>query len=871
MSVINISNCKKCNLSKRPIHTNIVLGEGNPRSTIMLVGEAPGQTEALTGRPFVGKAGEALNELLSLSGLNREDLYITNVCKCWPYKKKETGKRAKPAIQYSISTEDMFQILEKNNIEETKDKVIDYGDKTNREPEKDEIRACIKYLEEEIESVKPKVIIPLGSTALHALTGKKEKITDRRGVPSLYGKTGSSSLYNKERIYIVPTLHPSFIQRNGGVWRSTEGGRSLTVIALQVLEDLKYAKNLAEDQISFKPHRYLCVDSREKVNKVINIIKKKRRFAFDIETTGLELWDKILGVGVAVDIGIAAYFPFLTSSVLEKNLTNFWEDKDITREEVISKLKEVFEDSTIYKSAHNAKFDMRGLLSNFGINTKGLFWDSMCGSYMKNENAKQELDILKNQYIDLLGYSDKWKIETKNGTKPYLASLTTIYNYCCGDCDATYRLTKDQIGIAKEQKFISKFMSSFYVPLMEFTSDFEYWGVKYDKEKARMLSKTFLKKEEELRKQIIEYANCGEFNPGSDQDLIKVFAILGLTHPKRSEKTGQPCMDADVMKDLSDHHIVPKLILERRHYEKMRSTYMEKYVERADKDSESRVHIPFNPIGAKTGRPSSRGLMNIPKDSTVKNLFIPEEGYIFVQGDLSQAEVRCFAHYANEDVLRDAFAIEGVDIHSMAAAEIAKIPYDEFVIKREDGDEKLDKLRSAAKSVIFGILYGRGAASIAKQNNWNKEQAVEFINNFFKKFPKCKEFIDATHELVHKTGEVVNIFGRVRRLPAIFSKDQEAVAYAERQSVNSIIQSTASDITIYALIKIHEHFKKQSIPAKIVLTVYDSIIAETREDYIDYVSNYMQEAMEFIPHPEFTVKLKADIEFFSKWGEKLVV
>ena len=194
---------------------------------------------------------------------------------------------------------------------------------------------------------------------------------------------------------------------------------------------------------------------------------------------------------------------------------------------------------------------------------------------------------------------------------------------------------------------------------------------------------------------------------------------------------------------------------------------MDSFIKEAKTDG--RLHLSTNPMGTVTGRPSSEGLMNIPREKKIKSLFIAPAGYKLVSADLSQAEVRCFAHYAKEQVLRNAFAVEGIDVHCMVAAEVNGIPFEQFMTEYNAGSPRYKAMRQAAKGTVFGLLYGRGPRSIAEEYGMTLEEATAFMNSFFGKFPNCKKWIDETHTLVHNTGQVVNLFGRIRRIPAIFS------------------------------------------------------------------------------------------------------
>jgi DNA polymerase-1 len=818
-----------------------VLGKGNPKADIMLVGEAPGMTEAYTGQPFVGNSGKCLDNILELAGLKRSDIYITNVCKCWPCE-GEVKKDDTPTLLWG---------------EETNSSPKQSG-YTNRKPTPKEMKACFKYLSEEIDLVKPKVIIPLGSTALNALEVKKQKITDRVGLPSLY----PHSNFHTNRIYMIPTYHPSYVLRNGGV--NTKFG--LSVIAKEVVSHIKKAVDLSNDNILFIEHQYRVVDNREKLEKVLSLIKERKVMTFDVETSGVNWKDYVLGLGIGLDEGVSCYIPFFVKPLMSTNLVPFWDDKDISRETVIDLIRPILEDKHIKKSAHNSHFDTVMIRKDLKIKVNGLSWDSMCSAYLINENTSNALDVLKNNYIDLLGYSERWKKETNSGSNSTNASLQTISDYCCGDCDATYRLTKDHYN-----KFLSdpermKFMTNFYVPLMEFCEDFEYYGVKYNRLLAEKMITEYTERSKKIEKDIYQHANI-KFNVASAPEVAKVlFKHLGLTSNKNTD-TGKVSTDNEVLGELGNKHIVPKLILDHRHLKKMSSTYLENPLRNIDKND--RVHMSIRPVGTKTGRPSSKGLMNIPRESDIKKMYIAEEGNYLIQSDLSQAEVRCFAHYANDKTLKSAFDSDEIDVHSLVASEVNNIPYDTFIHKLNILEDPIVKgMRQAAKGTVFGLLYGRGAKSIAMEYNIPIKEAEDFMNAFFGRFPNCKKWILDTHEYVKKQGYVKNIFGRTRYLPGIFSFDSDIKAKSERQSVNSIIQSTASDITILALIRIHKHLKENNIPGKIVLTVYDSIITETRNDYVDYVSNLMVDTMECSPHKDFSVKMKADIDIYKEWGIK---
>jgi len=663
--LLNIPACTRCRLGIEVLPNHqLVVGEGNTHAEIMIIGEAPNENAAISGKAFRGGEGDTLKELLRLSGIDPNSVYVTYACKCRSWK---------------------WQEAEKNRGER---RIV------NCQPERDEVKACSLYLQQEIRQIRPKVIIALGSGALSALEGRVCKITERRGITSIY--KGIKDKTN--RTYIMPTLQPSYINMNGGV-RTHMG---MTDIANQVVDDLKYAANMRNNPELFKEHRYITVDSREKLNKVIAVIKNRKVCAFDIETTGLDFNDRILGVGFSPEIGTACYIPFLVRPDLGSGLVEYWADKDITRDEVVAGLAIILEDPDIMKIAHNAKFDMRCLRKQLGITVKGLRWDTMSGAYLIDENSSHKLKELKNRFIDLLGYEDQWNSETQGGENSEKASFETIVNYCCGDCDATYRLAMEQQKLFNKNPTFMWFMQNFYVPLHHIITDMEYHGVLYDVARAIPMSEEYRLKAEAVKKEAAQYAGCN-FDPESPQQVQKIlFSVLGLKHDKLT-KTKMQAVDKKVLTDLADKHPVPRLIIEYRHINKMRSTYIEGF--RQSVDENNRLHISINPIGTVTGRMSSEGLMNIPREEGIKSLIIAPPGHKLVCADLSQAEVRCFAHYANEDVLRSAYAGNKIDVHCLVAAEVLNIPFDEFMAGYEIEQAnktggKYSDMRQAAKGCL---------------------------------------------------------------------------------------------------------------------------------------------------------------------------
>lgn len=822
MSVVNVSSCVKCSGDiNRKIYTDKkVLGFGSPTASIMIVGESPGQNDYLGGRPFLGREGQCLNKLLEISGIDTSAVYMSNLVKC---------------------------------------RTVHKDSNNNRSPEPIEIKNCVDFLLQEIEIVKPRVIITLGSVPLQILTtNKTAKINKIKGVVSIHS--------NKES-YILPTFDMGYILKNGGVLNNFT--QKLSSVASEVVSHLNKAKELANNSKAFIDKKYVLVDCPEKLSEMQSEVYRSKKIAFDIESTGeteegsgLDINCKILGIGFGVGEGHAYYVPLVVKEPVGFGLVDFWKGWEGGNGIPLKVIKTILEDKSIAKTAHNSKYDISRLKYTQGIKTSNLIWDTQCASYLKDENSSHRLKDLKNVYIDLISYEKKWNKITNKGKNTEKADINIIKDYCCGDVDATWRLTRDQIQEFKKLPHLMKFMKDYYVPLMEFVADFECTGVTYDIKTANKIKNKYKDKVVEIEKNI--WINSGgiKFDISSPEQVGKVLYGKLKLPPGRKTKKGYATDKAELGR-LSKLHIVPALIQEHRHAQKMASTYIDRPLKECD--GNNRYHISLNPTGTVSGRFSS-DLQNVPRIKDIKKLFIAPEGYKLVQADLSQAEVRCFAHYANEEVLQKAFDSESIDVHCLVASEIMGVLYEEFAHLYESKDPKYEEMRSSAKATTFGLLYGRGPASIAAEQGKSTAEAQDFIYRFFNRFKKCKEWIDNTHTKVMKTGQVNNIFGRIRRLPGVFSRDNELISRCKRQSVNSIIQSTAADITNLSLIRIHRELKRHELPAKIVMSVHDSIIPEVRNDYVENVSKLMVDIMESKPTPNFKVKMRADVDIYQKWG-----
>jgi len=358
------------------------------------------------------------------------------------------------------------------------------------------------------------------------------------------------------------------------------------------------------------------------------------------------------------------------------------------------------------------------------------------------------------------------------------------------------------------------------------------------------------------------YGKPVEFNmnsPAHLRTLLYDALVVSTVGAKKTGKADNLSTDHEVLEQHADKPGID-LLLQNRKIQKLHKTYVKGMLNKAQMEDDKRIHTNFNQHVTVTGRLSSSepNLQNIPReDKDVKRAFSPQEDdWVIVQMDYAQAEFRMWCQLSeDEDMKHDIHG--GLDIHYQTASDFWGIPKDQ-VTKAQ---------RSAAKFVVFGLMYGRGAASVAKQVGITAEEAESIKNMFFGRYPKAARWLDKTKRNVERTEFVPGFFGRIRRLPHASSMDTEKAAEAKRQAVNSPIQGSAADITGIALIRIHQKLRETGLNkfARLTLTVHDSIILEVKLSHVKEVVELCQTCMTS-QIPAMNVKMEADTEIGFTWG-----
>lgn len=498
-------------------------------------------------------------------------------------------------------------------------------------------------------------------------------------------------------------------------------------------------------------------------------------------------------------------------------------------------LKEIFENEKLKKNSHNVKNAITAL-RKIGIEFKGLRFDSSIGAYLLDSSkGKYALETLINEY---LGEDPKGQgIELQIKLTSYMEKLCVVL--------------KNKI----EEIGMGQLMYEVEMPLAEVLSSMEALGFKVNSQMLDELSVRFKREIEGSEKEIFELAE-ENFNINSPKQLGKIlFEKLDLPVIKKT-KTGYST-NAEVLEKLSDKHPIIDKITYYRQLTKLYSTYIEGLKNVIDEDGS--IHSSFNQTVTTTGRLSSTepNLQNIPikyeMGREIRKVFIPRENEdILLSADYSQIELRVLAHMAGDENMISAFK-EHSDIHTKTASEVFKVPLDEVT----------SIMRSRAKAVNFGIVYGISDFSLAQDLKITKKEAKEYMDIYFERYPKIKKYLEETTETAKDKGFVTTILNRRRFIPEISSSNKIVKALGERLAMNAPIQGSAADIIKLAMVNVYKEIEKRKLKSKLILQVHDELIVNVVKDELDEVKNVVKKEMEKVL--TLSVPLEVDINIGSTW------
>ena len=599
---------------------------------------------------------------------------------------------------------------------------------------------------------------------------------------------------------------------------------------------------------------YKSILNEKDLEKLIKTLNEKLVIAVDTETSSLNpLEADLIGISFSYAPNKAFYIP-----VDHKNI------KGLKKEVVIKKIKPILEDPSIKKIGQNMKYDYI-ILRNNGIEIEPVE-DTMLLSYTLDAgNNRHNMDTLSELHLGHKTISYKQVVGT--GKKQLNFSdinLEDATKYAAEDADVTLRLYNLLLDRVNNEK-LNNIYDIFEKPMIKLLSKLEMNGIKVDSTYLKNLSKKFEVRLKKMEKEIYKISGK-EFNIGSPKQLGEViYNELKIAKLKKTKK-GSLATSAKILEDLAlTGHKFPNLILEWRQVSKLKSTYTDALQGHVNKKTK-RVHTSFLLAATNTGRLASSdpNLQNIPIKTTdgkeIRKAFIAEKNNVLISADYNQIEMRILADMADVKELKKAFK-ENQDIHSLTASQVFGMPINKVN----------DDYRRKAKAINFGIIYGITQYGLAKQIAVSNQEALDFINAYFKKFPEIKEYMNSTIKTCRKQGYVTNIFGRRIHLRGINDKNFSVRSFQERAAINAPIQGSAADIIRLAMIKLDkilEEEKKNKV--KMLLQIHDELIFECLKKDEDKVKKIIKETMVSVStsdHHMFSIPLEVSINSGINWGE----
>lgn len=615
-----------------------------------------------------------------------------------------------------------------------------------------------------------------------------------------------------------------------------EAEQELLLTYFKDLEFKSWVEELLSDEVETVPTApdvetdYQVITEQADFEQWIERLKKADIFAFDTETTSLNYMQaRVVGVSFAVEPYCAAYVPF--------GHDYLGAPSQLSEEVVWAALKPILEDSNRAKVGQNLKYD-RSVLANHGIELGGIEHDTMLESYVADSTAtRHDMNSLALKYLgiktihfeDIAGKGAKQL--SFNQIKPEEAGP-----YAAEDADITLQLHRALLPKIDAEPPLLGVYRDIEMPLVPVLSRIERQGALVSRDLLNQQSHELGVRIDALEKEAHELAGQ-PFNLGSPKQLGEVlFEKLELPVIKKTPK-GKPSTAEEVLVELALDYPLPKLLLEHRSLSKLKSTYTDKLPEMIDPDT-GRIHTSYHQAVTATGRLSSSdpNLQNIPIRSAegrrIRQAFVAPPGRLIVAADYSQIELRIMAHLSEDSGLLEAFS-KGLDVHSATAAEVFGVNLDEVSSEQ----------RRKAKAINFGLIYGMSAFGLGKQLHVGRNEAQEYIDRYFERYPGVQAYMDNTRALAAEQGYVETLFGRRLYLPEINARNKMRVQAAERTAINAPMQGTAADIIKRAMVTVDDWLQNSDVDACVIMQVHDELVLEVAEQHLDEVKTKVCDLM----------------------------
>lgn len=804
MPLKNDPGCTLCKLHKTA-NTVCLLSRDQP-SDVMIIGEAPGAQEDETGVPFVGRSGRLLDASLAEAGIKREDAFVANAVSCRPPE--------------------------------------------NKTPTKAQIRSCQVWLQKQIDYCKPKFVLLLGNTPLQSITGAPG-IKAQRGKP-----------FEKDGILYMPTYHPAFVLRD---------------IAAKpaFMADLRaFARIIERGEVpreeSLRPH---VVRNSRDVDKMLEAMEGD--VSFDIETTCLYPWQKYDEKGQPKPARINMIGFGTSSGEFSLPMPNMpecpWSDEAI--DDIIYRITKKIESGKVRLITHNGKFDFLWMLVHYGVEWyRFVSFDTMLAHYLLDENDRHGLKYLAMKF---LGAPD-WDMDKES--KQANNDLDKLVLYHAHDLYYTRELKRVFLRMLRKDEWVLRVFRKIMMPCVELFVEVEFDGVHVNVNKMDDAERFLRDAKATAEKNLSKW---GDINWGSANQLRKLlFDTLDIPVVEVT-KTGTASTSESVLKRI-DHECVGDL-LKFREAKQQLSFFIDGWKPflhwKYEKGVwEAYLHPSFKLHGTVTGRLSCENpnLQQVPRDERIRSLIGAPDGWTLVECDLSQIELRIAAELANERRMIHAF-LNDIDVHWLTAiSEISRsgalkelvidtartwkqdktIRYAEAIEALlemgPDAAAEINKewkeYRKKAKAVNFGYLYGmwwkkfkiyaRDSYGVTIDDKQAQDSRISFFENY-SDYPKWHE---RQRKFARRNGFVRSLSGRKRRLPAaMLAEDTPARGAAERQAINSPVQSFANELNLMAALQLRKEFGRHVV--RICGTVHDAILLRVKDSHVSKVTRRLLEIM----------------------------
>ena len=593
-------------------------------------------------------------------------------------------------------------------------------------------------------------------------------------------------------------------------------------------------------------HKYHLVNDENQIEELIKLLNDNDVFAFDTETTGLDIYSSsLVGMSFSVKVHEAYYIPLPTDKEQCKLLLN--------------KFLPIFSNEEKTIIGHNIKFDL-SILARYDIQIKNNLWDTMIAHYLIDPEQNHGMDYLSDVFLDYTTIAIEELIgKGRNQISMRDVAVEKVKEYAAEDADITLQLYEKFKPVITEKKLEGLF-HVIEMPLVNVLAKMESNGVKIDIEGLRQISEEQSKEIREIENNIYEMAGTS-FNIGSPKQLGEIlFEKLNIKAPAKKTKTGQYPTGEDILQKIVNENPIVKNILDYRSLTKLKSTYVDALPSLVNLN-DSLIHTSYNQAITATGRLSSNNpnLQNIPvrtdKGREIRKAFIPrDEDHILLAADYSQIELRIIAHLSGDVVMQEAFR-SGKDIHADTASRVYNVAIEDVT----------KEMRRNAKAVNFGIIYGMSAFGLAERLGISRSEASQIIKNYFKEYTGIQEYIDRQLDFAKQNGYVETMLGRRRYLKDINAGNSVVRNFAERNAINAPIQGTSADMIKIAMANIHNEMIGCNMKSKMILQVHDELVFDVYKEELDSLSLIVKDKM--INALPLSVPIEVNLNTGTNWLE----